>query len=196
MNASYPLPIQLAGLGVLTDEEFFHFCAANNSLKIERQRDGSIHIMSPESPYSGRVNASIQRFLYNWSETNPTGIAFGADTGFTLPDGAVFSPDACWVSHERFSSVPANELQGFPHLCPDFVIEVASPSDSVKSLKKKMVRWRENGVRLGWLIVPVKRTAYVYQESGAIEEVKGFDKALKGGEILPGFELDLSQIPL
>ena len=114
--------------------------------------------------------------------------------GYTLPDGAVLSPDASWVSPARLATVTAAQLQKFPPLCPDFIIEVKSPSDRIKTLQAKMEQWLRNGVRRGFLLDTEAETAYVYWPGQPIEIMQGFNNELSGEPVLPGFQLDLREL--
>ncbi|MDO7877247.1 Uma2 family endonuclease [Hymenobacter sp. ASUV-10] len=177
-----------------SDEDFFRFCQENPELRVERSADNEIIIMPPAGFESSFSSGQAYTDLSIWQRRLRLGRVLESSVGYTLPDGAVLSPDASWVSAERLAAVPATELKKFPHLCPDFVIEVKSPSDRIKTLQAKMQQWLRNGVRLGFLIDNETETAYVYRPEQAFETVKGFDNKLSGGEVLPGFELDLREL--
>jgi len=118
-------------------------------------------------------------------------------TGFKLPSGATRSPDACWISNERWGTLSRKDTEKFLPIVPNFVIEVRSRTDSLTKLKAKMQEWIDNGVSLGLLIDPKNKTSYIYRENGSIEIIEGFDKTLSGEDLMPGFEFDLGllQIP-
>lgn len=105
-----------------------------------------------------------------------------------MPDGSMRAPDAAWISHERLAQVPPEDLKKFAHVCPDFVIELASESDRVRELQQKVEKWLANGVRLGWLLDPDSRRAYVYRPDGAVRS-QPFSEPLSGEDVLPGFTL-------
>lgn len=178
----------------MTDEEFYHFCLENPSLKIERDANGQIVIMSPTGFNTGRINLIILAELSRWSLTSNMGQAVDSDTGFYLPNGAMRNPDGAWVSNERLAKVPMEDLERIPYLVPDFVFELASKSDHPRNLQAKMTEWLENGVRLGWLIDPYKQQTTVYYSGSAPEVLEGFDRVLDGGDVLPGFGLDLGKL--
>ena len=118
-------------------------------------------------------------------------MAFDSSTGFELPNGAVRSPDVAWVPRARLARISAEDRQRFLPLCPDFVIELLSPSDSRAALQRKMEEYRENGARLGWLVDPIRRELTIYRSDGSVERRAGLGVA-DGETVLPGFQLDLS----
>ncbi len=176
----------------MTDEEFFHFCTQNRDLRIERDASRQIYIMPPTGLNTGASNADINTDLTNWNRKNRNGKVFDSSTGFTLPDRAVFSPDAAWISNEKISKLTKEQRNIFAPVCPDFIIELKSKSDAIPELQNKMLKWIENGCKLAWLLIPEKEEAHIYRNDGSIEIVKGFNNKLSGENILPGFELDLS----
>ena len=175
-------------------EGFLQFCADNPEVAAELLPDGTLEIMSPISWLSGDHETDAFGRLYVWWVANKVGRISGPSTGYALPDGSVRAPDAAWISAERFAAVAEEELQTFPRLVPDFVIEVMSKTDNLKRAKAKMqASWIANGVRLGWLLRPDVRQALIYR-AGAGEPtlVKGFDGPLSADEVVPGFSLDLT----
>ena len=140
--------------GRMTDEEFFRFCLENPDLRIERNSNLEIVVMSPVTTKSGNHSGEVFRQLSNWAIATKGGLAFDASAGFTLSDRSVLSPDASWVSKEKWSTLSEEEKDRFAPVCPDFVIEVRSKSDIQEDLKKKMRIWMKNGCKLGWLIDP------------------------------------------
>lgn len=177
-----------------SNEDFFRFCQENPALRVERNADNEIIIMPPAGFESSFSSGQAYTDLSIWQRRLRLGRVLESSVGYVLPDGAVLSPDASWVSSERLAAVPAAELKKFPRLCPDFVIEVKSPSDRIKTLQTKMEQWLRNGVRLGFLINTETETAYIYRPGQPVETVQGFDNQLSGGEVLPGFELDLREL--
>ena len=176
----------------MSDTEFFHFCTQNRDLRIERDSNRQIYIMAPTGFETGNFNADITTDLTNWNRINKNGKVFDSSTGFTLPDRAVFSPDAAWISNEKISKLTKEQRNIFAPICPDFIIELKSKSDTIPELQNKMLKWIENGCKLAWLLITEKEEAHIYCSNGNIEIVKGFNKKLSGENILPGFELDLS----
>ena len=176
----------------MTDKEFFEFCQQNDSLQIERDEDKQIIIMAPTNAVTGRKNANLVGDLIIWNRKKNIGVCFDSSTGFTLPDGSVRSPDVSWMTLEKWDKLSEKEKNEFPHVCPDFVIELKSKSDNLKFLTAKMQKWIENGCSLAWMINPENKTAFIYKKDGTIEKITGFDKTLSGEKILPGFKLHLS----
>jgi Uma2 family endonuclease len=178
----------------LTDEEFFAFCQENRHLRMEKTSKGEILIMAPTGGETGRTNFNIVTKLGIWNEQAQLGEAFDSSTGFTLPNGATRSPDAAWVIQARWDALSAEDKKKFPPLCPDFVIELLSESDPLKQTQDKMQEWLDNGCRLGWLLDPARKQAFVYRPGQAPEALSGFDQQLSGEDVLPGFVLDLGQL--
>ncbi len=179
---------------LMTDDEFYDFCQQHRSLKIERNADKTIKIMEPTGNESGYVENEVTGELRNWTKAEQTGISFSSSTGFTLPTGAVRAPDASWLPLEKWLALPASDRKKFTHICPEFIAEVRSEEDSLLELKRKMVEWIENGVRLGWLLDPKNETTYIYRADGSVDIVRGFNKKLSGEDVLKGFELDLKML--
>ncbi|OQX78187.1 MAG: hypothetical protein B6D64_07240, partial [Bacteroidetes bacterium 4484_276] len=130
--------------------------------------------------------------LANWNIEKNLGKTFDSSTGFILPNKAIRSPDAAWISKQRFNKIPIEERKKFPNICPDFIIELMSPSDSFISLNEKMHEWIENGCLLAWLVSPGDEKVYIYRKGGSKDELTGFNKTVLGESILQGFELQLS----
>lgn len=175
----------------MDDDVFFDFCQDNSHLRIERNADGTIIIMPPTGTISGEKNAEIATDLGIWKRKNG-GHSFDSSTGFTLENTAVRSPDASWMSDERYKSVAYVELKKFARIIPEFVVELMSETDSLKDLQEKMEEYLENGVLLGWLINPKTEEVFIYREDGTISKVVGFDNKLSGENILEGFEFNLN----
>lgn len=177
----------------MDDDQFFYFCQVNDELRIERTAEGDLLIMAPEGSESGQNDAEIAVQLGNWAKRNGTGVLFGSSAGFTLPNRAVRSPDASWVLKSRLKRFSREERRKFLSLCPDFVIELKSPTDRLADLKNKMVEYAENGARLGWLIDPDACQVFVYRPGKEVE-VLNHPESVSGDPELPGFVLDLKGI--
>jgi Uma2 family endonuclease len=177
----------------LDEEAFFAFCQANRDLRIERTAQGEIVIMAPVGGESSSRSATITAALWHWAKADGRGIAFDASAGFLLPNGAVRSPDAAWVDRERLRRLTPEEKQRFLPLCPDFVIELRSPSDRPEDLRAKMAEYIANGARLGWLLDPLTRTVTVYRP-GMAPTVLTDPVAVTADPVLPGFSLDLADV--
>jgi Uma2 family endonuclease len=175
-----------------TDDQYFQFCAVNRKLRIERTAEGKIIIMSPTGGETGRRNAELTWQLVNWTKQDGTGVAFDSNTEFRLPNGANRSPDASWIPKSRWESIPEPEREKFPPICPDFVVELMSPSDNLEEIKLKMLEYIANGARLGWLIDPRSKGVWVY--TGADVQILEQPSTVSGGPVLTGFTLDLKEI--
>ena len=187
-------PFTLKGLERLTDDEFFHFCQQNRDLRIERTCEGEVIIMSPTGTRTGLRNSEINFQLQSWNKQRQAGYVFDSSTGFKLPNGSERSPDASWVSREKWEALSSEEQEKFAPLCPEFVVELKSPSDLLPTLRDKMEVWMSNGCRLSWLIYPELETVFIYRADGSRDEFHGFDRRVSGEDVLPGFELDLSAL--
>ncbi len=193
----------------LTDEQFFQLCLNNRDLRFERTATRELIIMPPTGSETGERNADLTYQLRAWSRQNKLGKSFDSSTGFKLPCGAERSPDASWVKIERWNALTQAEKERFAPLCPDFVVELMSPSDSVKKTRAKMTsdpasakdareraRMREymdNGARLGWLINRQQQQVEIYRPNREVEILLS-PQTLSGEDTLPGFVLDLAEI--
>ncbi len=182
--------------GSMSDEEFLWFCQENKDLRIERNSNLEIIIMSPVTSLSGFHSMEVARQLANWAIANKSGIAFDASAGFTLPDRSVLSPDASWVSLKKWNSLTLDEKDRFAPICPEFVIEVRSKSDALEDLMARMKVWIKNGAQLAWLIDPREEVSLIFRADGSEEKVVGFHKKLIGEGPVAGFELDLSLLKI
>ena len=177
----------------MSDTEFFHFCQDNRDFKFERTADGQIIFMSQTTFLTGDRNSEIIAQLRQWNRKNKLGRVVDSDTGFYLPNGAMRNPDTAWTSNERLKNLSAEELNSFPHIVPDFIVELKSKSDRIPDLKLKMQEWMTNGCLLGWLIDADEEIVYIYS-NGKKETHKGFDTPISGEPILKGFNLILSEL--
>jgi Uma2 family endonuclease len=177
----------------MSEEEFFQFCVANKDIRVEKNSSGEILIMPPTGSETGIFDAGLTSEISAWNKKTKAGKVFGSSAGFTLPNKAVRSPDAAWISSGRWDQVAEDDRKKFAHICPDFIAEIAPPSDSVMDLQVKMEEWMENGCRLGWLIHPERKKVYVYTAGEREPEVLPFGKII-GGDILPGLEVDLNEL--
>jgi Uma2 family endonuclease len=177
----------------MSDDEYFQFCADNSELRVERTAEGDIVVMPPAGIESSFRNNEVSAELRNWARKDGRGRAFDSSVEFLLPSGAAYSPDASWVQESRLDKLSRTEKRKFPHLCPDFVIELMSPSDRLPKLKAKMREWMENGAQLGWLLDPDNRTAYIYRPEREPEQVINPER-LTGEGPVAGFVLVLADI--
>lgn len=177
----------------MTDDEFWSFCRANPELRIERSADGELTIMPPTGSETGRRNFVLTTQLGVWAERDGRGIGFDSSTGFILPNGAERSPDLSWVLRERWDTLTDAQREKFAPLCPDFVVELRSPSDALEDLSGKIREYIDNGARLAWLIDPVGRRVHVHRP-GRRPEVLEAPTTVSGEPELPGFVLRLDAI--
>ena len=177
----------------LTDEQFYQLCQDNRNLRFERNAYGDIVIMSPTGGETGNRNIEIAYQLQGWSRQTKLGIAFDSSTGFKLPNGAERSPDASWILLEKWQNLTLQQRQKFLPLCPDFVIELRSLSDNLKSLQEKMKEYLDNGIRLGWLINRQDKEVEIYRQDKEVEILE-HPQTLSGEDVLVGFVLDLELI--
>ncbi|MGJ3252222.1 MAG: Uma2 family endonuclease [Elainellaceae cyanobacterium] len=172
----------------LSREQFYALCQANPDLKLERSAQGDLIIVSPVGGTGGSQEADLPIDLGLWNRHNQLGNVFSSSTIFSLPNGSDRSPDAAWVKGDRWDALTPEQQQGFPPLCPDFVIELRSPTDRLKLLQEKMQEYIDNGLRLGWLIDPQNNQVEIYRPNQAVE-IFPFPAQLSGEDVLPGFSL-------
>ncbi len=177
----------------LTDEQFFQLCQQNRDLRFERTARGELIIMPPTGSETSDRNADLTYQLRAWSRQNQLGKSFDSSGGFKLPLGAERSPDASWVKIERWNALTQAEKERFAPLCPDFVVELMSPSDSLEKTRAKMREYMDNGAKLGWLINRQQQQVEIYRANREVEILQ-YPQTLSGEDILPGFVLDLIQI--
>jgi Uma2 family endonuclease len=177
----------------LTDEQFALICSTNRDLRLERTATGELVIMPPTGGETGRRNSSINAQLWLWNQQYKLGEVFDSSTGFKLPNGATRSPDAAWIKKERWESLTPKQQKQFIPLCPDFIIELRSNSDSLLDLQTKMAEYLANGLALGWLIDPQHKQVEIYRINSSVEIVFA-PVSLSGEEMLLGFTLDLKDI--
>lgn len=177
----------------MTEDEFFEFCQRNDWWHIERNVEGELVIMPPAGSETGERNSSLNALLWIWARADGTGSVFDSSSGFTLPSGAVRSPDAAWVRRTRWDPLSAEERRKFAPLCPDFVVELRSPSDDLETLKEKMAEYLANGALLGWLIDPEARAVWIYRPDAEVLCLQN-PESVSGEPILPGFILEMRHV--
>lgn len=187
------ITLDLHSIVDLTNEQFYQLARANPDIKIERNAEGKIIVMPPTGGRTGNRNTKLTQRLANWTDADGTGIAFDSSTEFSLPNGGDRSPDASWVRLERWEALTAEEQDGFPPICPDFVVELRSITDSLKELQNKMKEYLASGLRLGWLIDPKNQRVEIYRQGQDVEVLQS-PTTLSGEDVLPGFVLDLEGI--
>src|SRR5215475_12464417 len=176
-----------------TDEEFERYCAEHADLRIEMDSEGEMIIQLPVVTEGGGRNFHLTGRFYAWVENDNTGIGFDSSTGFTLPNGAKRSPDVSWMRRERWDALSAKQKSKFARVCPDFVVELRSKFDRLKTLQKKMEEYLTNGAQLGWLIDPLEKKVYIYLPGSPIE-VMDNPAEISGEPLLERFVLKLAGI--
>jgi Uma2 family endonuclease len=176
----------------VSDAEFEALCRNNDNVRFERTREGAIRMNPPVGGWTSDGNAEINYQLRSWWSLHERGRVFDSSGGFRLPDGSTLSPDASYLSAERLKQLPKGALRSFPKVCPDFVIELLSESDTLESMQSKMLDWMANGAQLGWLIDSYQRQVFVYRPGKTTECVK--DAQLIGEGPVEGFSLDLARV--
>jgi len=187
------ITLNLNSIIKLTSEQFYQLCEENPDLKLERNAHGELIVMPPTGGETGKSNSTANAQIWTWNDRTELGEVFDSSTGFTLPNKADRSPDASWVEKSRWSALTPEQREKFIPLCPDFVLELVSPSDSLKKTQEKMQEYMENGCRLGWLINRKKREVEIYRP-GQDVEVLQCPLTLSGENVLPGFVLNLQKI--
>ena len=188
-----PLTVNLPSVQQMTEAQFYEFCQANRDLRIERTANGEVIVMAPAFSDTGNRNLNIVAPLWYWTEENGSGIGFDSSAGFTLPNGAIRSPDASWIQLDRWNALTKAQQSSFAPICPDFVIELRSASDRLNLLQDNLQEYIDNGARLGWLIDRKGRQVHVYRPGQAPKILDNPDQ-LSGDPELPGFVLRMEKI--
>lgn len=188
-----PIALDITAFPGYDEERFYRFCQANRDLRIERDVQGRVIIMAPAGALASAANADLTMQLRQWAVAEGSGVVFDSSGGFILPNGALRSPDVSWVRRSRLASLTAVQRSRFLPLCPDFVIELRSPSDRLDHLQAKMAEYLSNGAGLGLLIDPVERLLQVFGPTGQPAALDA-PAIWRPGEALPGLALDLTAI--
>jgi len=174
----------------MNDQELLRFCSNNSDLRIEREPDGEILVMSPVDSYSGSVEAEVGYQLSLWARADGRGKVFGSGAGFKLPDSSVRAASAAWLRFESWNALTRREQSGYGPTCPEFIIQVASAYDRHPQLEAKMKMWIANGTELAWLIHPGRRVVRIYRPH-EVPEVHRECSSIQGTGLVSGFELVL-----
>ena len=196
MNVALPevgQPVRLRFARPMTDEELMRFCAENEPMRVEREANGELIVMSPNGSEGGGIETDVATELNIWARGDGRGKVFGSNAGFTLPDGSVRAADAHWVSWPRWNALSEADRKRFAPLCPEFVIEIRSASDRLPELQDKMRMWMSNGAELAWLIDPSRKAVEVYRPGRAAEVLEG-GSAVEGDGPVAGFVLELGRV--
>ena len=192
VNLPYRLALNVRALE-MTEDQLAQLSSDNSDLRLELTADKELIIMPPAFSETGWQELELALQVGTWAKQDGTGRAYGPTAGFTLPNGAVRAPDVSWILLSRWEAMSDSERRGFAKVCPDFVIELRSESDSLREVQRKMAEYMENGARLGWLIDPQNRRVHIYRPGQAVEILEE-PTAVSGDPVLPGFTLDLSVI--
>jgi Uma2 family endonuclease len=188
-----PLELSLSAGARLSDEAFTEVSRANPDLRLERTSEGAIVVIPPAGGETSRRNLLLAVAVARWAESDGTGVVFDSSGGFRLPNGAIRSPDVAWVQRAHLAAVPQSEKALLLPLCPDFAVELCSPTDRLDDVERKMDEYIANGARLGWLIEPATRSVFVYRP-GRSPEVLHSPKTLSGNPDLSGLTVSLTEI--
>ena len=188
-----PLVLRLRPVVDLTGDQLLELSSLNGDLRLELTAKGELVVMPPTGTETGDRDSEINMQLRLWAKHDGTGVAFSSSTGFTLPNGAIRSPDVSWVLRSRIEALTAEQYGKYAPLCPDFVIELRSPSDSLRVTQEKMREYLENGARLGWLVDPGHKRIHVYRPDTPVRELEN-PETVSGEPVLPGFTLDLREV--
>jgi Uma2 family endonuclease len=174
----------------LSDDQFYQLCQINEDWKLEQTAKGELIIMPPVGAISGNRESEFNADVVIWNRQSKLGKVFSSSTVFTLPNGGNRSPDVAWIANERWESLTIQEKEKFAKICPDFVIELRSRTDSLSQLQEKMQEYLNSGLRLGWLIDPQNQQVEIYRQNQSVEIVS-LPTSLSGENVLPGFILEL-----
>jgi Uma2 family endonuclease len=174
----------------LSDDQFYQLCQINEYYKFEQTAKDELIILPPSNLITGNREAELNGNLMIWNRQTKLGKVFSSSTVFTLPNGGKRSPDVAWIANERWESLTIQEKEKFAKICPDFVIELRSRTDSLSQLQEKMQEYLNSGLRLGWLIDPQNQQVEIYRQNQSVEIVS-LPTSLSGENVLPGFILEL-----
>ena len=192
VNLPYRLALNVRALE-MTEDQLAQLSSDNSDLRLELTADRELIIMPPVFSEGGWQELEVAAQAFIWAKQDGTGRSFGPNAGFTLPNGAVRAPDVSWIPLSRWEALSDAERYGFAKICPDFVVELRSQSDSLREVQRKMAEYMENGARLGWLIDPQNRRVHVYRPGQPVEILEE-PTDVPADPVPPGFVLDLSAI--
>ncbi len=188
----WPLHVDFSAVP-LSSEQFYRLCIDNPELRMELTAEGELILMSPTGSKTGQRNSELNYQLAAWAKADGKGVTFDSSAVFSLPNGAKRSPDASWILKKRWNALSDTEQEKIAPLCPDFVVELRSPSDRLDALKAKMNEYIDNGSKLGWLLDPLEKRVYLYRPSQDVECLED-PQSLDGEDVVEGLVLDLHEI--
>jgi Uma2 family endonuclease len=177
----------------LTDDQFYQLCRNNPDIKFERNAKGEIIVMPPTGGETGNYNFEIAVDFGIWNRQTRLGVCFDSSTCFKLPNGADRSPDVSWIQQARWDALTPQQKEKFPPIAPDFVLELMSPTDSLKETQSKLQEYMDNGVQFGWLINRKTQRVEIYRQGQEVEVLVS-PTELSGENVLPGFVLNLQTV--
>ncbi|NEO04375.1 Uma2 family endonuclease [Moorena sp. SIO3I8] len=177
----------------VTEKQFQILATANREKRLERTANGELIVRPPTGGNTGKRNAQLSAQFVIWNNQTKLGVVFDSSCAFRLPNGAERSPDVSWVKIERWNQLTPEQQDTFPPLCPDFVLELRSRTDTMESLRQKMQEYLDNGISLGWLIDPKNRIVEIYKPQQEVK-VLNSPKTLSAEEVLPGFSLNFETV--
>ena len=192
VSLAHPLVLNFGAIE-MTNDQFLKFCSDNANVRFELTAKRELVVMPPVGLRSGREEADLLGQLFIWAHQDGTGMIFSSSTGYTLPNGAIRAPDVSWTLRERLNALEEDDWRSFAHICPDFVLELRSPSETFVSQQAKVEEYIQNGARLGWLVDPIQKRVHVYRP-GARAEVLDSPSTVSGDPVMPGFEINLQEI--
>ena len=187
------IPPELIGLTSVTPEQFEQLCIEYRDLRLELTSTKELIVVPGTGFQTGARNASLTYQLMAWTKKDGTGICCDSSTIFALPNGAHRSPDASWIKRDKMERLTERERERFGPFCPDFAVELRSPSDRLSPVRAKMVEYMENGASLGWLIDPSNRRVYIYEPNHEVVILENLE-IVSGEPLLPGFKLNVSDL--
>jgi Uma2 family endonuclease len=187
------LPVRLRFERPMTDDELLRFCAENDVLRVEREPNGEILVMTPANSKTSKMNLRIGRLLDEWAENDGRGVCFDSSGGFTLPDGSMRNPGAAWIERARWDSLTDAQQSSFAPICPDFVIELRSPSDKLPPAQARMEQWIANGAEVAWLIDPIEKAVTIYRPGDQPAHLAQ-PTSVQGTCPIAGFELVMARV--
>lgn len=199
---SLNLPASLCADLRFTPEQLAELCQANPEAVLELAADGSLHLITPTGSETGGRNGALSGLLWQALKRSSLPLKlFDSSTGFRLLDNSVLSPDASLVALDHWQVLTAEQRRGFAPLCPDLVVELASPSDEgprdITALRQKMAAYQRNGARLGWLLIPAERAVEVWEPladpPAQPQRLEGATR-LAGDPRVPGLAVELEEI--